>query len=63
MPVMMLAAMAAQSVLPRPPVTTGQLKMLREGSTCDPRPMMQIFSMQPVAFREGLKSYPAPSAG
>jgi uncharacterized protein YbjT (DUF2867 family) len=62
MPVMMMAAAVAQSVLPKPPVTLGQLKMLREGSTCDPGAMMRIFSIQPAGFRDGLKSYPAPSA-
>lgn len=61
MPIMMMAAAVAQSVLPKPPVTVGQLKMLREGSTCDPQPMMRIFSIQPRGFREGLRSYPAPA--
>lgn len=61
MPVMMMAAAAAQSILPRPPVTIGQLKMLREGSTCDPRNMMRIFSINPKGFREGLKGYAAPA--
>src|SRR6267142_117852 len=61
LPIMMMAAAVAQSVLPKPPVTIGQLKMLREGSTCDPQPMMRTFSMKPVGFREGLKGYPPPS--
>src|SRR5216684_4867825 len=60
MPIMMTVAAVAQNVLARPPVTTGQLRMLREGSTCDPQPMMRIFSMQPVGFREGLRRYPPP---
>ena len=61
MPIMMTVAAVAQNVLPRPPVTTGQLRMLREGSTCDPQPMMRIFSMQPAGFREGLRRYSPPS--
>jgi uncharacterized protein YbjT (DUF2867 family) len=61
MPVMMTAAAVAQTVLPKPPVTIGQLKMLREGSTCNPQRMMQIFSMKPVGFRDGLKTYPPPA--
>jgi len=61
MPVMMAAATVAQTLLPSPPVTVGQLKMLREGSTCDPRPMMQIFSLQPKGFREGLRAYLRPA--
>jgi uncharacterized protein YbjT (DUF2867 family) len=61
MPIMMMAAAVAQSILPKPPVTIGQLRMLREGSTCDPQPMMRIFALQPRGFREGLQGYPPPS--
>jgi NADH dehydrogenase len=60
MPVMLAAAAVAQTLLPTPPVTTGQLKMLREGSTCDPQAMMQIFGLQPVGFRQGLRAYLTP---
>jgi uncharacterized protein YbjT (DUF2867 family) len=61
MPVMMAAATVAQTILPSPPVTVGQLRMLREGSTCDPQPMMQIFGLQPRGFREGLRAYLRPA--
>jgi NADH dehydrogenase len=61
MPVMMAAATVAQTILPSPPVTVGQLRMLREGSTCDPQPMMQIFGLQPKGFREGLRAYLRPA--
>jgi NADH dehydrogenase len=57
LPIMFAVASVAQAVLPSPPVTTGQLKMLREGSTCDPQPMMRIFSVHPAGFREGLRAY------
>jgi len=32
-------------VLKRPPVTTDQLRMLSEGSTCDPSAMRRIFGI------------------
>lgn len=51
---MYAGAAVAQTVLPHPPVTIGQLRMLKEGSTCDIRPMMQIFRIKPVGFRSGL---------
>ncbi|HWZ42453.1 MAG TPA: complex I NDUFA9 subunit family protein [Candidatus Saccharimonadales bacterium] len=57
LPIMFAMASLAQAVLPSPPVTVGQLKMLREGSTCDPQPMMQVFSVQPAGFREGIRAY------
>ena len=56
MPLMFVNA-ALMSVLPRPPVTIDQLKMLREGSTADPAPMMSTFEVNPVGFREGLNKY------
>src|SRR5262249_21178330 len=60
MPLMLAGAAMAQTVLPRPPVTVGQLRMLREGSTCDVRPMTQLFGLKPLGFREGLKKYLCP---
>ncbi len=56
MPIMFFNA-ALMSVLPKPPVTTDQLRMLREGSTADPTPMLQTFNLRPVGFREGLNKY------
>jgi len=50
MPLMMAAAAVAQTLLPNPPVTVGQLKMLREGSTCDIAPMVRVFGIQPKSF-------------
>jgi NADH dehydrogenase len=57
LPLMFVGAALAQTLLPRPPVTVGQLRMLKEGSTCDIGPMMQIFGLSPVGFRAGLRSY------
>jgi len=56
-PLMYMNAAILGAILPRPPVTTDQLRMLREGSTADPEPMKRIFHLNPTAFREGLKQY------
>src|SRR5215472_5264940 len=63
MALMFPAAAVAQTVLPRPPVTIGQLRMLKEGSTCDIGPMVQTFGFTPVGFRNTLKNYLSISAG
>jgi uncharacterized protein YbjT (DUF2867 family) len=55
LPFMKLAA-SAFSMLPfKPPVTPTQLRMLEEGSTADPAPMKQIFKIDPIGFRAGLR--------
>jgi len=56
MPLMLLNA-ALMSWLPKPPVTIDQLRMLREGSNADPKPMMSTFKVNPIGFREGLNNY------
>jgi uncharacterized protein YbjT (DUF2867 family) len=50
MPLMFLGARMAQGLLPNPPVTVDQLRMLREGSTCDIGPMKRIFGVEPRGF-------------
>jgi uncharacterized protein YbjT (DUF2867 family) len=50
MPLMFAGAALAQ-LLPHPPVTIAQLRMLQEGSTCDTGPMKKIFGLEPVGFR------------
>lgn len=57
LPVMFVGAALAQTLLPLPPVTVGQLRMLKEGSTCDIIPMMRLFGLKPLGFREGLSKY------
>src|SRR5215468_7466453 len=47
LPLMFMGAALAQTLLPNPPVTAGQLRMLKEGSTCDIGPMMQVFGLKP----------------
>jgi NADH dehydrogenase len=51
LPVMFVGAAILQTLLPSPPVTVGQLRMLREGSTCDIERMRRIFSIEPQGFR------------
>jgi uncharacterized protein YbjT (DUF2867 family) len=50
MPLMLLGAALAQNLLPNPPVTVDQLRMLREGSTCDIGAMKRIFGIEPRGF-------------
>jgi uncharacterized protein YbjT (DUF2867 family) len=50
MPLMFVGAAVAQTVLPNPPVTIDQLRMLKEGSTCDIAPMVRIFGLKPRGF-------------
>jgi len=63
MALMFPAAAVAQTLLPRPPVTVGQLRMLKEGSTCDIGPMVQTFGFTPAGFRSTLKNYLSISSG
>jgi NADH dehydrogenase len=51
MPLMFAGAAVAQTLLPNPPITVGQLRMLREGSACDIGPMKRIFGIEPKGFR------------
>lgn len=55
---LMMAAAHVLSLLPtRPPVTRDQLAMLEEGSTADPKEMLQVFEFEPISFTEGLRTY------
>jgi uncharacterized protein YbjT (DUF2867 family) len=56
-PIMYMNAAIMGALLPRPPVTTDQLRMLREGSTADPAPMLTTFDIAPLGFRDGLQKY------
>jgi|SRR5689334_12408424 len=47
---MFLGAAIAEKMLSNPPVTVDQLKMLKEGSTCDIAPMKRIFGIEPRGF-------------
>lgn len=50
MPLMFAGARVAQTVLKNPPVTVDQLRMLREGSSCDIRPMERLLGVNPRGF-------------
>jgi uncharacterized protein YbjT (DUF2867 family) len=51
MPLMVAGATFMQKLLKNPPVTVDQLRMLREGSTCDIEPMRRVFGLNPRGFR------------
>jgi uncharacterized protein YbjT (DUF2867 family) len=51
MPLMLAGAAVVQTLLKNPPVTVDQLRMLREGSTCDIGPMERILDVQPRGFK------------
>jgi uncharacterized protein YbjT (DUF2867 family) len=51
MPLMVAGATLLQKLLTNPPVTVDQLRMLREGSTCDIEPMKRIFGLSPMGFQ------------
>lgn len=51
LPLMFLGAALAEKLLANPPVTVDQLRMLREGSTCDIEPMKRTLSIEPRGFR------------
>jgi uncharacterized protein YbjT (DUF2867 family) len=60
LPFMFLAGAIAQRLPGRPAATVDQLRMLREGSTCDIGPMRQILGVEPRGFGEGLSTYLSP---
>src|SRR5258708_14229061 len=51
LPLMFAGAAVAQTLLSNPPVTVDQLRMLREGSTCDIQAMVRIFGITPRSFQ------------
>lgn len=48
---MLAGAAVIESFLKKPPVTVDQLRMLREGSTCDIRPMRVLLGVTPRGFK------------
>src|SRR6266481_6306450 len=57
LPLLFVGAAMAQTLFKRAPVTVDQLRMLREGSTCDITRMKQIFGVEPRGFAEGLSTW------
>jgi NADH dehydrogenase len=39
------------------PISSGQIRMLLEGNTCDPAPFYQDFGLTPISFKDGLIRY------
>lgn len=54
------AAAVFEAVLPNAPVTTDQLIMLQEDTVCDMRDIRDVFGIEPIGFREGLKNFIRP---
>ncbi len=54
---MYLNAALLELFLSRPPVTRGQLIMMREGSACDTAPMLAAFKVKHWTLEEGLKTF------
>lgn len=50
-------ARVMEAVLPKPPVTTDQLIVLQEDNVCDMRDIREVFGIEPVKFREGLRRF------
>ncbi len=46
-----------EAVLPTAPVTADQLIMLQEDTVCGMEDIREVFGVEPVAFREGLKKF------
>jgi NADH dehydrogenase len=58
---LMRAAAAFFAMLPvKAPVNSVQLRMMEEGSTADPDPMIRVFGVHPTGFRQGLPLYLCP---
>jgi uncharacterized protein YbjT (DUF2867 family) len=56
-PLMIVVAHVLSLLPTRPLVTADQLAMLEEGSTADPKEMLQVFKFEPISFTEGLRTY------
>jgi hypothetical protein len=56
-------AKVAETVLPKPPVTTDQLIMLQEDNVCSPHDIREVFGVEPVRFKEGLQRFLGKAAG
>ncbi len=50
-------ARALETILAKPPVTSDQLILLQEDNVCSMQDIREIFGIEPVGFREGLKKF------
>jgi uncharacterized protein YbjT (DUF2867 family) len=62
LPLILMKSLATmfEAVLPKPPVTTDQLIMLQEDTVCNMRDIRDIFGIEPIGFRDGLKKFIRP---
>lgn len=59
LPLFFIKSMATvlEAVLPKAPVTADQLIMLQEDTVCSMRDIRDVFGIEPIGFREGLKTF------
>ena len=59
LPLFFMKSMATvfEAVLPNAPVTADQLIMLQEDTVCSMRDIRDVFGIEPIGFREGLKKF------
>jgi uncharacterized protein YbjT (DUF2867 family) len=60
---MRTVAKVAETVLPKPPVTTDQLIMLQEDNVCSMRDIREVFGIEPVKFKAGLQKFLSRASG
>lgn len=54
---MVKPVVAMMEKMPSFPITSGQLTMLLEGNTCDPKPWSETFAIVPTSFEPGIRAY------
>lgn len=57
MGIMKVSTAILEAVLPSPPVTSDQLRLLEMDNICDPMAVEKKFGFRPVSFREALKEF------
>jgi NADH dehydrogenase len=57
MGLMKLAASFLESVLPSPPVTSDQLRLLEQDNICDLDTIKKNFGFEPMTYRDALKEF------
>jgi uncharacterized protein YbjT (DUF2867 family) len=57
MGIMKFSTSLMEAVLPSPPVTSDQLRLLEMDNICDPMAVEKNFGFRPVSFREALKEF------
>lgn len=52
-----IGAQAMSAVFTKPPVSIDQLKMMEMGNVCDISRMKEMFGIEPMPFKEGIRTY------